>query len=252
MLVLFLMVIAYANSLGQSPATKDITYHTQSWYSFNSTWRFGPRWGAVGDFHVRREDFVNTDYFYFLRFGGVYWIEEKYPVIVGYAHLWLAPPPGNVTWSNENRIYQQWSGAMNQGKATILSRIRLEERWKDEIVNDAITGDKDFSVRLRYLFSFEKRFVPDRTKVSVVVSDEVLVQFGKSVVLNTFDQNRLFLGIKVPMSERLSCDLGYMNILQQKSGGYQYDISHVFRLFFYYNVDFTRSKFDFGHQDATD
>lgn len=58
--------------------------------------------------------------------------------------------------------------------------------------------------------------------------------------MNAFDQNRLFARIKVPVRHNLSFDLGYMNIRQQKSTGYQYDSTDFFRLFFYYAPDFRK------------
>jgi hypothetical protein len=69
----------------------------------------------------------------------------------------------------------------------------------------------------------------------------VLVQFGKAIDLNTFDQNRLFVGLKIPIKPDLSFDVGYMNILQQKPSG-QYDLSNIFRLFFYYTPDFRKKE----------
>ena len=77
---------------------KKIISETNTWFSINSNLRFSDRWGMVGDFHVRWEDFLAENYFYFLRTGAVYWISGKYPVIFGVAHLWLAPPEGKNTW----------------------------------------------------------------------------------------------------------------------------------------------------------
>jgi hypothetical protein len=74
-----------------------------------------------------------------------------------------------------------------------------------------------------------------------VISNELLVHFGKPVVYNTFDQNRLFLGIRQQISKPLSFDIGYMNVYQQKFTGYQYDVNHTFRLFFYYTPDLRKN-----------
>lgn len=228
---------------GQSVASeKKITKTTNTWFSVNSTLRFSEKWGMVGDFHIRWEDFLTQDYFYFLRTGAVYWISGKYPVILGVAHLWLAPPEGKNTWSNENRIYQQWSGNQKMGIVSVLNRVRFEQRWKDLIINDQVSGDKLFSLRLRYLASFEIKPFKNPKIPAMVISDEVCVQFGESVIYNTFDQNRLFLGLKEPLTRDLSFDVGYMNILQQKPAGDQYSLSHVFRLFFYYSLDFRNKQ----------
>jgi hypothetical protein len=236
--LLVIVLISCMNGFAQTlPSEKDISYYNQGWVSINSTFRLSSHWGLVGDFHVRKDNYFDDDYFYFLRTGVVYWIAEKYPVTVGVAHTWLAPKQGGITWSDENRIYQQWSVLVKQNYVSVLHRIRLEERWRDVVVADEVVSEQ-FSVRLRYLASFETKVFPSKPKLpSLVLSDEVLVQFGEQVVYNTFDQNRLFIGLKVPMGSKWSCDVGYMNILQQKATGYQYDVSHVFRLFFYFNID---------------
>ena len=57
--------------------------------------------------------------------------------------------------------------------------------------------------------------------------------FGEEVVYNTFDQNRFFIGIKKNINPKWSYDFGYMNVYQQKYSGYQYDMNHTIRLFFY-------------------
>jgi len=43
---------------------------------------------------------------------------------------------------------------------------------------------------------------------SLVLADELLIHFGKEVVYNTFDQNRLFIGIKQNINPKLSFDFG--------------------------------------------
>lgn len=70
----------------------------------------------------------------------------------------------------------------------------------------------------------------------LVLADELLVQFGKDVVFNTFDQNRIFIGIKQKINNSLSFDTGYMSVFQQKSNGINYIQSNTFRLFFYYTI----------------
>lgn len=234
------IMFACLSGSGQvNPSQKQIQTHTQSWYSINSTLRFSDHWGVVADFH-NLNDGLFDGYFYFLRLGCVYWIDGKHPVIAGVARLWKAPPEGLQTWAMENRIYQQWSTATHPGKWSILQRIRTEQRWRDQVVNDQVTGNQ-FSWRVRYLASFEFTAFKDHRLPSLVVSDELLVQFGPSIVYNTFDQNRFFVGIRVTVSDHLNFDTGYMNVLQQKSTGYAYDLDHIFRLFFYYHLDASRS-----------
>ena len=236
---IFLLLLLSLNLFApnQVLAQKKVTDYSQSWYSVSTILRFSDHWGMVGDLHLRLDDFMADNYFYLVIAFATYYISGKYPVVAGLAHLWQAPPDGSKTWGNENRIFEQWSGTQKEGIVTILNRIRFEQRWKDQIVNDQVVGNKVLTYRLRYLASFEARPFKNPKIPGLVVSDEAFVQFGESIVYNTFDQNRLFFGLKQSLTKKLSFDIGYLNILQQKSSGNSYTASHLFRLFFYYNAD---------------
>ncbi len=150
--------------------------------------------------------------------------------------LWLAPTKeGWDTYSDENRIYQQAQMTTKIGKVSVLQRLRNEQRWQEKIVNDESTGENRFTDRVRYLVSFNIPVFKKKTAPLLVLSDEILVHFGKEVIYNTFDQNRLFIGIKQSINPKLSFDFRYMNVYQQKYTGYQYDMNHTLRLFFYLN-----------------
>jgi len=72
----------------------------------------------------------------------------------------------------------------------------------------------------------------------------IAAHFGATVddntVYNTFDQNRVFLCIRQPISRSVSFDLGYMMVYQQRASGYQYNENHTLRCFFYYRPDFRK------------
>jgi hypothetical protein len=67
-----------------------------------------------------------------------------------------------------------------------------------------------------------------------------MFHFGKEVRLNTFDQNRFFTGIQVPVAKDLKFDFGYMMVYQQHADGYTYDLNHTLRWFFFYSPDFRK------------
>jgi hypothetical protein len=222
---------------GQSaPPEKSVRHQVQTWVSINSTFRLEEHWGLMADFHIRRNNFVADPNFYFARIGPNYWIKENMSASIGYAHLWLAPPQeGLKTWSNEHRIYQQFLWSSRLGKVSMLQRVRNEQRWQQKISNDVRTGDWRFTNRFRYLLSFTIPLSANPKKPSLVVADEILLQAGKEIVYNPFDQNRIFVGIRQTLSHGFSYDFGYMNVYQQKSSGYEYDMNHTIRLFFYYS-----------------
>jgi Protein of unknown function (DUF2490) len=234
--ILFLAANTFCfNSLQAQIRSKEINHQLQTWVSINSTYRFNKHWGAMADFHIRRNNFIADPNFYFLRFGANYWIRDNMTAALGYAHMWLLPSSnGGTTWSNENRIFQQFLYSTNYGKTGITQRLRNEQRWQEQIINEK-TGEIIFTNRVRYLASFTIKIFEKPTLPALIIADEILFHFGKEVVYNTFDQNRLFLGIRQNINPKLSFDFGYMNVYQQKYSGFQYDMNHTIRLFFYYN-----------------
>lgn len=225
-------------AFGQVPIEKVINQQTQSWISLNTVNKFSEHWGVIADAHIRSKDIFHDNNFYFLR-GGISYIPNPAVAITGgYAHMWLAPTKeGWNTFSDENRIYQQAQMTTKLGKVSVLQRIRNEQRWQEKIVNDISSGENRFTNRIRYLVSFNIPVFKKKTAPLLVLSDEILIHFGQEVVYNTFDQNRLFLGIKQSINPKLSCDFGYMNVYQQKYTGYQYDMTHTLRLFFYLSTN---------------
>jgi hypothetical protein len=223
--------------LGQVKTEKVINNQTQTWVSINTNTKLSEHWGIIADAHIRSNELFKDNSFYFLRGGVTYIPNTTVSITGGYAHMWLAPTKeGWTTYSDENRIYQQAQLNTKVGKVSIVQRIRNEQRWQEKIANDESTGENRFTDRVRYLISFNIPVFKKKTAPTLVVSDEILIQFGKEIVYNTFDQNRLFIGIKQSINPKWSYDFGYMNVYQEKSSGYQYDINHTLRLFFYLNT----------------
>jgi hypothetical protein len=222
---------------------KKVNHQPQAWFSLNTTAKVVGKWGFVADLHERRTDFISKTSFHFARIGVNYWLRNDLTVTAGYAHLWLAPTTkGFRTFANENRVYQQVQLTGKIEKIQMLQRLRNEQRWQQKLESDQQTGQNKFTDRIRYLLSFTIPVCKNKHYPALVLSDELCVQMGKEVVNNTFDQNRLFVGIKQPISNRLSFDFGYLLIHQQKTTGYQYDKSDILRCFFYYTPDFRKSK----------
>ncbi|KFC60997.1 hypothetical protein FEM08_01190 [Flavobacterium gilvum] len=214
----------------------------QTWVSLNSVTKFSDHWGIAGDVHIRENGFFESNNFYLLRGGIAYIPNASVSITGGYAHMWLAPTKeGWSTYADENRIYEQAQLITKIGKVSVLQRLRNEQRWQEKMANDTPTGELRFTNRVRYLASFNIPIFDDKKMPSLVLSDEILIHFGKEVVYNTFDQNRLFIGIKQNVNPKLSFDLGYMNVYQQKYTGYQYDMNHTIRLFFYLNSSLKHS-----------
>lgn len=138
------------------------------------------------------------------------------------------------------------AGELNPPKARVLLQLVLlktsDAKQVQQVQNDVLSGEWTFSNRFRYPLSFNIPVSKNPAVPLLVLSDEIMGQFGPSIVLNTFDQNRFFAGIKKTLSPSWSFDLGYMPVYQQKSSGYQYDLNQTLQWFFYFTPDLKKTK----------
>ena len=238
LLLLCFLFIFIGNSFYVHAQSKEVTTQEQTWLSINSTVKLHKNWGFIADAHIRRTDFFAQSNFYFLRGAVNYWMNPEVTVALGYAHMWIAPT-NSSTFLNENRIYQQVQLVSRTNHVSIVQRLRSEQRWSEKIVQNKKSDTLNFTERIRYLLSITIPIFKNKQLPSLVISDEICLQFGEKIVYNTFDQNRLFLGIKQTISKTLSFDAGYMYLYQQKESGYQYNANKTYRLFFYYTPNFS-------------
>lgn len=214
---------------------KQVNNNVHSWLGLFNTFRIGEHWGLVGDVLLRRNEFVQTPGFYWVRLGGGYWFNNNVSLIGAYSNQWLYQPRlSNASFTYEQRFDQQFSVTTRAGKVSLLNRLRAEARWRKLVENNAVTDAHYFTERVRYLFSAgiplsTKPFVP-----SLTLSSELLLQFGRQVVVNPLDQARVFTGIRQQMGNGWSFDFGYMLIYQQTAAGNVYNLNHTIRLLFYY------------------
>ncbi len=241
-IAIWLLVVIPNILLGQNTLEKEVDKNSQFWTSINSTFRMSDRWGAMADFHIRRENFIKDPNFYFLRFGGVYWLDDKFSAAGGVAGLWLATDTeAGLKYAFEKRIFQQVLWRSQIKKITFLQRIRVEQRWHE--VLDRATGEVDrvrYSNRFRFLMSASVQVFENPQLPKLVIADEIHFHTGKEIIFNTFDQNRLFVGINQRLSKSVTFDMGYMMVYQQRYSGYQYDLNNTFRLFFYFSPDWRK------------
>ena len=97
-----------------------------------------------------------------------------------------------------------------------------------------------FNFRARYMIALMVPLTADAIAPGVpfaILNDEVHLNFGKEIVYNYFDQNRLFAGLGYQVSKSLNAQLGYMQVFQQREAGNRFFDTHALRLFVFHNLD---------------
>ena len=118
--------------------------------------------------------------------------------------------------------------------------FRLEERYRRKIKdNETLAEGHNFNYRARYnvLLQVPLSATVQKGTFSAIANNEIMVNFGKEIVNNYFDQNRFFLGMAYHTNAHDNLQFGYMNIFQQLPVGNRYRTTHALRLFYFHNLD---------------
>ena len=177
-----------------------------------------------------------------LRLGVGHILNNRQTIWLGYDAVPSLEDDGGV--NVEQRLWQQlsWSVFENR-KNQWQSRTRLEER-KDE-------GSDDIAYRLRQRFTVslnERLFwhaIP-------VIYDELFINLNRPswVTTEVVDQNRFFLGIKIPIGKKSSLQIGYINQVQFKDSENQ--MNHILSISLGIGIDPILGRvFGFGRRQPS-
>ena len=239
LLLFFVSFVLSAVAFSQKKVSSD----QQAWFGYFNQTRFSRHWGTWTDLHLRtREDFVSRLNQSIVRVGLTYYIKDNTKLTAGYAYVNNFPGDNHKNISQpEHRIWQQIQWHTNYPRLRLMQWVRLEERFRHKILNDDVLAEGyNYANRVRYNFFLvtplgKNAFAPKT--LSFVFNDEVHINFGKEIVYNTFDQNRLFLGFSYHTNPHDNIQFGYMNLFQQLAAGNQYKSIHAARIFYFHNLD---------------
>lgn len=233
------MVIMHLAAIGQKQATSE----NQVWLSYNNQTRVSNKWGIWGDFHLRtKENYIDKFSTGIARVGLMYYVTDNTKLTAGYAYVHNFPQEGHTDVGRpEHRPWQQMQWHNRFPKLRLMQYLRLEERFRRKIKdNDELADGYNFNWRTRYnvLLNFafnQKPFAPGT--VSYFVNDEVHINFGKEIIYNSFDQNRLFAGAQYHTNSSDVLQVGVMYLYQQLASGNRYRHIYAPRISYFQNLD---------------
>ena len=116
---------------------------------------------------------------------------------------------------------------------SLSHRYRLEERFirqADEHGN--LQEGYDFNFRFRYQLQAEVGLIKKETRkgaLGLKVFDEIHLNFGKQIIRNTFDQNRIGGSLTYGLTKNIELEGGYFNWFQQRISGDEYYNRNIIR-----------------------
>jgi len=244
----FLLILVTVINLSSIAQNKSTEHLNRVWGGYFNQTRLSDKWGFWAEAQLRtKEDFVTDISQGILRVGLTYYLSDAAKLTAGYAFVNDFPGDNHKNISApEHRPWQQFQWHTKYGKQRMMQWIRLEERYRHKIKNDDELADGyNFNWRIRYNLWYEIPFykeASDPGSWSIILNDEVHINFGKQIVNNYFDQNRLFVGFKVQTGKQTNFQFGYMHLFQQLAAAGRYRQINAARLSFFHNVDLRKKK----------
>lgn len=237
-----LLVSLLQAAIGVAQYNKSTTYYNQVWLSYSNTLRLSKKFGVLADLQLRTRDrFVKGVSMSMNSIGMSYYTSENTRATLGYTHVLNYADGARVVTVPEHRPFQQWQWSTRYSQKRMLQWIRLEERYRRKLAsNTELAKGYNYNMRVRYNILFDlplsKKGIAPKT-FSLVVNDELNINIGKQIVLNTFDQNRFFCGLKYQWSAANNIQVGYINLYQQLSAGNKYRKVDAARIAWLQNFD---------------
>lgn len=213
----------------------------QSWLGVVQQVRLSNRWGLMADAQYRTvRHWTKGNNFLLSRLGATWYGANQLQVSSGYAFQHLFAQNG-IRQRKEHRLWQQVQWANSWNKARLQQRLRLEERWREQLSSNVQKAHAyqyqwraSMQLQLAYPLS-RKASGPGAT--SLLVAEEALFNLGKAVEYNPFDQNRISAGFQVQVGKQDQLQATYMRIYQQLAAGSLYRQIHCARIFYTHTID---------------
>lgn len=231
-ILIFAQIVA---SLFLSPinchAQKKISHNNQQWLQYYNQVQISKKITLFSDVSFRRIDKFDKWSQITLRTGLGYKLTKNLNGVTGIAcfEFYSNDRPSKI----EFRPYQELNTTQEFNKFSIQHRFRIEGRYFRKITNDVITSQLNFNLRYRYRLFCKipllklSDSIPER-KLFLNIGDEILINSGKEIIYNMFDNNRLLVGIAWQVNPNLNFSFTYNYQFGQRSSPATYEHSDVF------------------------
>jgi hypothetical protein len=214
---LFLAAVALVLS-GEAPAqsTRTVTRNDMVWFAYFGKYQLNEKKSIYFDFGLRRKDWLNNWSQVLFRPGVTYALNERISFTAGVAYFSsYAPTYVRPEW----RGWQQVLVSEKIGRVTINQRVRAEQRFNKKVMNNEVTDDFSYNNRFRYQLNVQLPLTRSSAKRQVYINlaDEVMLNCGKIITSNYFDQNRASAGLGLKWNNAFNVTASYMKLFQQKA-----------------------------------
>ena len=229
-----LLFLGLVGAAGLRAQDRVVDQNVNAWFMYFGDHPVSDRWGVHLEGQYRRHDVVSDWQQLLLRPAINYEASDAVTLTAGYAYVRThryGEFPAAARFP-EHRIFQQAVLRHGVGKVGFSHRYRLEQRYIGEA--RAEPGDSPEVQRFRY----ENRarymlrgVIPfGESRYYLAAYDEIMVNFGRNVASNVFDQNRAYLALGRKLGKPGNLEIGYLHQLGQQRSGRVFESNHTIQV----------------------
>lgn len=219
---------------------KKIDNQTILWSRYYNQLTLNDKWSLHSEFDNRL--FLNpvTENLFVIRSQARYKLNSTVELGTGFAYFAVATQdPENTSdfLTPEYRGQQDIVWKNTIGKINLSQRFQVEERFIRNASKTELLDGSTFNWRFRFRIQAEYEIWKKNNHfLKTIVHEEILLNAGKSILKNTFDQNRIYLAFQYGLNQNIALELGYMNSFQQRASGIDYFNRDIIRFSFIHKL----------------
>ncbi|RIV45917.1 DUF2490 domain-containing protein [Flagellimonas pelagia] len=241
---LLLLTLLWPNQ--DNAQEKEIIHRGEQWLQYNLNIITSEKWNLFGNTGTRWRDSFEKYTLFFGRIGAGYNLNSTIRLSSGFTYAELKRE--GATYLAEFRPYEELLVRANPAKKFGVShRFRFEQRFHNPVIDGEIQSENTFAVRFRYALSTRipitalSKENPD-FKLSLGISDEIMINAGKEIVYNVFDKNRFVVSPTVQFNKWMSVALAWNNQFFNTSTAGQYIHTNAFWLQLTHTLNVSHKK----------
>ncbi|MBG6186190.1 DUF2490 domain-containing protein [Flavobacterium sp. CAN_S2] len=240
-IILFLMLSVLCQAQTDE---KNIDHQSILWTRYYNQLLLNEKWSLHSEFDNRLFLKPVQENLYVVRIQGRYKINDHLETGSGFAYFSVDTQVSEINPdynTPEYRGQQDLTWKLNANKIMLMQRFQLEERFIRNADKESLASGATFSWRFRYRLQADYIFwKKEKQLLKAVVSDEIMFNFGKKIIKNTFDQNRIYAAIHYGLNSHLAFELGYLNSFQRRSNGIDYFNRDIIRFSIFHKIKISK------------
>jgi hypothetical protein len=207
------------------------------WLGYFSHIKLKRNWAINSDIQFRTRNELKESSQVLIRSGLTYSINNKIEFTLGAAHFRFFI--NNNKTRGEWRPWQEIKIADQFGKIKFSNRFRLEQRFNELVRDDVPTQNYQFNWRFRHRIDLRvplKKEKDNGNNLYALIGNELMINAGKNIRVNYFDQNRLYIGLNYEINKQMSVQLQYMHLWQLSSYAREMNFTNILRFNFYHTI----------------